>query len=89
MLVSAAYSERTVHEEGASSVLWTTPYLTGDSWAKTNPKVTGTPKGGCGATDPLNCLWAPRLPRADFFGKLLRIGIIEVGRTIAFVSHDC
>ena len=69
VLVSAAYSERTVHQEGASSVLWTTPYLTGDSWAKTNPKVTGTPKGGCGATDPLNCLWAPRLPRADFFGN--------------------
>lgn len=68
VLVSAAYSERTVWQEGRSSVLWTSPYINGDSWADTNPKVTGTPQA-CGAADPLDCLWAPRLPRADFFGN--------------------
>ena len=68
VLLSAAYSKRTVWQEGRSSVLWTSPYINGDSWADTNPKVTGTPQA-CGAADPLDCLWAPRLPRADFFGN--------------------
>lgn len=68
VLFSAAYSKRTVYQEGRSSVLWTSPQVNGDSWAKTNPKVTGTPKP-CGAADPLDCLYAPRLPRADFFGN--------------------
>ncbi|WP_344696801.1 TonB-dependent receptor [Sphingomonas rosea] len=68
ILLSAAYSKRTVWQEGRSSVLWTSPYINGDSWADTNPTVTGTPKP-CGAADPLDCLWAPRLPRADFFGN--------------------
>lgn len=68
VLVSAAYSQRTVYQEGYSSVLWTSPFINGDSWADTNPTVSGTPKA-CGAADPLDCLWAPRLPRADFFGN--------------------
>lgn len=68
LLMSAAYSKRTVYQEGRSSVLWTSPQVNGDSWADTNPKVTGTPKP-CGAADPLDCLYAPRLPRADFFGN--------------------
>jgi len=68
LLLSVAYSKRTVYQEGRSSVLWTSPHVNGDSWADTNPKVTGTPKP-CGAADPLDCLYAPRLPRADFFGN--------------------
>ncbi|EGF93238.1 tonB-dependent receptor family protein [Asticcacaulis biprosthecium C19] len=67
-LVSAAMSNRTVHQEGYSSVRWTSPFANGDSWADSNPTVSGTPKA-CGAADPLDCLWAPRLPRADFFGN--------------------
>lgn len=68
IMLSAAYSRRTVYQEGRSSVLWTSPFINGDSWADTNPTVKGTPKA-CGAADPLDCLWAPRLPRADFFGN--------------------
>ncbi|MEE4452147.1 TonB-dependent receptor [Novosphingobium resinovorum] len=67
-LLSAAYSKRTVYQEGFSSVRWTSPYVNGDSWADTDPTVTGTPEN-CGAADSLDCLWAPRLPRADFFGN--------------------
>lgn len=75
-LFSAAVSNRTVHQEGYSSVRWTSPKANGDSWADTNPTVTGTPSSACGATDPLDCLWAPRLPRADFFGNdQKRIGL--------------
>jgi TonB-dependent receptor len=75
ILLSAAYSRRTVYQEGRSSVLWTSPFINGDSWADTNPTVKGTPKA-CGAADPLDCLWAPRLPRADFFGnKQKRLGL--------------
>ncbi|WCT79524.1 TonB-dependent receptor (plasmid) [Novosphingobium humi] len=68
VLVSAAYSRRTVYQEGYSSVLWTSPYINGDSWANSNPTVTGTP-APCGAAKATDCLWAPRLPRADFFGN--------------------
>jgi TonB-dependent receptor len=70
VLLSAAYSKRTVHQEGYSSVIWTSPYVQGDSWDLSNPiAVTGTPNGSCGAANALNCLFAPRLPRADFFGN--------------------
>ncbi|UDF05171.1 TonB-dependent receptor [Asticcacaulis sp. AND118] len=68
-LFSVAASNRTVHQEGYSSVRWTSPHANGDSWADTNPTVTGTPSNACGASDPLDCLWAPRLPRADYFGN--------------------
>lgn len=68
VLFSAAYSKRTVYQEGFSSVRWTSPFVNGDSWADTDPEVTGTPEN-CGAADSLDCLWAPRLPRADFFGN--------------------
>lgn len=69
VLFSAAVSNRTVYQEGYSSVRWTSPHANGDSWADSNPTVTGTPSTACGAADPLDCLWAPRLPRADFFGN--------------------
>lgn len=76
VLVSAAYSERTVRQEGFGTVRYTSPYVNGDSWADTNPTVTGQVNGTCGAADPLDCLWAPRLPRADFFGnKQKRLGL--------------
>lgn len=68
ILLSAAYSKRTVYQEGFASVRWTSPFVNGDSWADTNPTVSGTPTN-CGAADRLDCLWAPRLPRADFFGN--------------------
>jgi len=69
VLGSVAYSERTVRQEGFGSVRWTSPYENGDSWADTDPVVNGTPAGACPAENPLDCLWAPRLPRADFFGN--------------------
>jgi iron complex outermembrane receptor protein len=70
VLLSAAYSKRTVHQEGYSSVRWTSPFANGDSWDLSNPiQVTGTPANSCAAANKLNCLWAPRLPRADFFGN--------------------
>lgn len=69
VLLSAAYSERTVRQEGYGTVRWTSPFANRDSWADTNPVVTGTVDGSCGAADPLDCLWAPRLPRADYFGN--------------------
>ena len=70
VLLSAAYSKRTVYQEGYSSVRWTSPYANGDSWDVSSlTKVTGTPDPSCGAANPLDCLWAPRLPRADFFGN--------------------
>ena len=68
-LFSAAISKRTVWQSGYSSVRWTSPFVNGDSWDTTSlTSVTGTP-AACGAVDPLDCLWAPRLPRADFFGN--------------------
>lgn len=69
VLASVAYSERTVRQQGFGSVRWTSPYLSNDSWEAVNPVVNGTPAGDCPAADPLDCLWAPRLPRADFFGN--------------------
>lgn len=69
ILFSAAYSERTVRQEGFGTVRYTSPFETGDSWADTDPEVIGTVDGSCGAEDPLDCLWAPRLPRADYFGN--------------------
>lgn len=69
-LASVAFSERTVRQEGFGSVRWTSPFVNGDSWDTSElTVVNGTPNGDCGAEDPLDCLWAPRLPRADFFGN--------------------
>jgi TonB-dependent receptor len=67
VLVSAAYSAYRLSGR-LSSVRWTSPYINGDSWANSNPTVTGTP-APCGAAKVTDCLWAPRLPRADFFGN--------------------
>lgn len=69
VLVSAAYSRRTVEQVGFGSVRWTSPFVNGDSWADTNPTVVGSIDDSCGAADELDCLWAPRLPRADYFGN--------------------
>jgi len=70
VLLSAAFSKRTVYQEGYSSVLWTSPYANGDSWDTSQlATVNGTPDGSCGAVNAVDCLWAPRLPRADFFGN--------------------
>ncbi len=69
-LASVAYSERTVRQEGFGSVRWTSPYANGDSWFEPeNIVVNGTPAADCPAEEPLDCLYAPRLPRADFFGN--------------------
>ena len=76
VLFSAAFSERTVRQEGYGTVRWTTPVRDGGGlFADTsNTQVTGTPDvGSCEAdgqaVDPLNCLWSPRLPRPDYFGN--------------------
>ncbi len=69
VLFSAALARRTVHQEGYSSVLWTSPFDNGDTWDDAHTVVKGTPSDYCGAADPLNCVSAPRLPRADFFGN--------------------
>ncbi len=70
VLLSAALSQRTVHQEGFASVRWTSPYVNGDAWDTSHlTSITGTPSSACGAANALNCLWAPRLPRADFFGN--------------------
>lgn len=76
ILISAALSRRTVHQEGWSSVRWTSPFAAGDTWDDANTKVTGTPSDYCGAADALNCVYSPNLPRADFFGnKQKRLGL--------------
>lgn len=76
VLVSVAASKRTVHQEGWGSVLWTSPYMAGDKWDDAATKVTGKPSNYCGAADPLNCVYSPNLPRADFFGnKQKRLGL--------------
>lgn len=69
ILVSAALSKRTVHQEGWASVRWTSPYEAGDTWDDANTKVTGKASDYCGAADALNCVYSPNLPRADFFGN--------------------
>mgnify|MGYP000553623666 FL=1 len=69
VLFSAAIANRTVHQEGYSSVRWTSPFQNGDTWYDAGTVVKGTPSDYCGAADALNCLWAPRLPRADWFGN--------------------
>lgn len=76
ILLSAAVSRRTVHQEGWGSVRWTSPFANGDSWDDAKTKVTGTPSTYCGAKDALNCVYSPNLPRADFFGnKQKRLGL--------------
>ena len=76
VLFSAAFSERTVRQEGYGTVRWTTPVRDGGGiFADTsNTVVTGSPDvGDCQyndeAVDPVNCLWTPRLPRPDYFGN--------------------
>ena len=76
VLLSVAVSQRTVHQEGWGSVLWTSPNKAGDKWDDAATKVTGTPSNYCGAADALNCVYSPNLPRADFFGnKQKRLGL--------------
>lgn len=74
-LFSVAHSQRTVRQEGFGTVRWTTPVATNNLYpASANPVINGEMDvGDCAlndtAVDPINCLWAPRLPRADYFGN--------------------
>lgn len=79
VLVSAAYSERTVRQEGFGTVRWTSPYANGGrSWASgsSSTVINGTPNPEAnhpGEVDsdanPLDYVWAPRLPRMDSFNR--------------------
>ncbi|WP_346838671.1 TonB-dependent receptor [Microbulbifer sp. SAOS-129_SWC] len=79
VLVSAAYSERTVRQEGFGSVRWTAPYSNGGrSWANSDAdtSISGTPNPGANypgeSIDPsqqLDYMWTPRLPRMDSFNR--------------------
>lgn len=74
-LLSVAYSERTVRQEGFGTVRWTTPVLTNNIYPETATPIIN---GDIGVDDcalngasvaAINCLWTPRLPRADYFGN--------------------
>jgi len=76
VLFSAAFSERTVRQEGFGTVRWTTPVRDGGGifGDTSNTVVNGTPDvDDCQyegeSVDPINCLWTPRLPRPDYFGN--------------------
>ncbi|WP_200882879.1 TonB-dependent receptor [Cellvibrio mixtus] len=74
-LVSVAYSDRTVRQEGFGTVRWTTPVATNNIYpASANPVINGNiAEDDCqlngSEVAAINCLWAPRLPRADYFGN--------------------
>lgn len=74
-LFSVAYSDRTVRQEGFGTVRWTTPIATNDIYPVTaTPVITGNiAESNCAlngsAVAPINCLWSPRLPRADYFSN--------------------
>lgn len=74
-LFSIASSERTVRQEGFGTVRWTTPQLANQAYpANATPVIKGTPAAescfmGKTSVAAINCLWIPRLPRADFFGN--------------------
>lgn len=81
-LMSVAYSERTVRQEGFGTVRWTTPVLANNIYpASATPVVRGEiAEDDCqlrgAAVDAINCLWTPRLPRADYFANdQKRLGI--------------
>lgn len=81
-LFSVAYSDRTVRQEGFGSVRWTTPVLTNNLYpASANPVVNGSmAENNCAlngsSVADINCLWLPRLPRADYFSNdQQRLGI--------------
>ncbi|HEY8567875.1 TonB-dependent receptor [Microbulbifer sp.] len=79
VLVSAAYSERSVRQEGFGTVRWTSPFDNGNrSWAGTDADVIihGTPNPQANypdddikADEKLDYMWAPRLPRMDSFNR--------------------
>lgn len=78
VLVSAAYSERTVRQEGFGTVRWTSPVANGRSWANGDSDVVinGTPRPGANnpgeavpADSALDYMWTPRLPRMDSFNR--------------------
>jgi iron complex outermembrane receptor protein len=74
-LISVAYSERTVRQEGYGTVRWTTPVATNNIYpASATPVINGAiAENDCeldgSSVAAINCLWAPRLPRADYFGN--------------------
>ncbi len=71
-LFSVAYSDRSVNQEGFGTVAWQQPIADNTTFADTtNTVVNGTTNvGSCELAgepvNPVNCLWTPRLPRADF-----------------------
>ncbi|MDU0114387.1 TonB-dependent receptor [Psychrosphaera aquimarina] len=76
VLVGVSSSKRTVEQEGFGSVRWTSPFDNGNrSWADTSSTVVnGTPNPSANnpefnsaTDDPLDSMWAPRLPRTDLF----------------------
>lgn len=74
-LLSVAYSERTVRQEGYGTVRWTTPVAANNIYpTSATPVIRGNiAENDCAlngaAVAAINCLWAPRLPRADYFSN--------------------
>jgi len=71
-------SDRTVHQEGAGSVRWTSAYANGRSWVGDDSDViiNGTlnaaanhPEAASDPTQQLDYIWHPRLPRMDSFNR--------------------
>lgn len=82
VLFSLAYSTRNVNQQGFGTVGWQTPVNNNMTYADTSStNISGSPSGAdCqlnGAdVDAINCLYAPRIPRPDYFGnEQTRLGI--------------
>ncbi|BFM06197.1 TonB-dependent receptor [Halioxenophilus aromaticivorans] len=79
VLVALTRSDRTVHQEGFGTVLWTSPYANGNrSWVGTDADVVinGTPNAAGNHPDAdidpnqqLDYMWHARLPRMDSFNR--------------------
>tara|TARA_R110001592_G_scaffold248373_1_gene510698 strand:- start:9666 stop:12578 length:2913 start_codon:yes stop_codon:yes gene_type:complete len=80
VLLAYTHSERSVHQEGAGTVRWTSPYANGNrTWVGEDSDVvingTPNPQGNHpdATIDPnnqLDYLWTPRLPRMDSFNRV-------------------
>jgi iron complex outermembrane receptor protein len=74
-LMSVAYSERTVRQEGFGTVRWSTPVASNNIYpASATPVIRGEiAEDDCqlngASVAAINCLWTPRLPRADYFAN--------------------
>ncbi len=86
VLFSLAYSTRDVNQQGFGTVGWQTPVNNNMTYADTSGlQINGSPAiSSCAlgddAVDPVNCLYAPRIPRPDYFGN----GQKRLGITTAF-----